>query len=273
MGSQHPNNPQSEQMSDESMLRNLAAQAEATWPQESALFDRYGLEAPAICDVGCGPGELAERLLEHYPGATVVGVDLDEAHLARATERCDRFDGRARFDVADATTLSGLADDSFDLVICRHLLQAVPDPSAVLAAMARIAKPRGRLHVVAEDYSMMHFWPVTVDTDDFWRRGPIAFAAETGTDLRSGRKIYNLMSELGIDAARVDFVTVDTTRVSREIFSRIWVAWRDGYAPAIAAHTELSREHVERCFNEMIACINNPNGYAVWQIPVITGVV
>ncbi len=34
-------NPQAEQMADESMLRNLAAQAEAIWPQERHLFERY----------------------------------------------------------------------------------------------------------------------------------------------------------------------------------------------------------------------------------------
>jgi hypothetical protein len=51
----NPNNPQAEQMSDESMLRNLAAQAEAIWPQEQGLLDRYQLDRPAICDVGCGP--------------------------------------------------------------------------------------------------------------------------------------------------------------------------------------------------------------------------
>lgn len=36
-------NPQAEQMADESMARNLSYQAQATWPQEHSLFDRYSL--------------------------------------------------------------------------------------------------------------------------------------------------------------------------------------------------------------------------------------
>jgi hypothetical protein len=36
-------NPQAKEMADESMVRNLAAQAEAIWPQEKPLFDRYRL--------------------------------------------------------------------------------------------------------------------------------------------------------------------------------------------------------------------------------------
>ncbi len=36
-------NPQRAQMSDESMVRNLAAQAQAIWPQEREMVRRYGL--------------------------------------------------------------------------------------------------------------------------------------------------------------------------------------------------------------------------------------
>jgi hypothetical protein len=61
-------NPQAEQMGDESMLRNLAAQAEAIWPQEQRLFDRYQLPGTAhIADIGCGSGEITSRLAALYP--------------------------------------------------------------------------------------------------------------------------------------------------------------------------------------------------------------
>ena len=40
-------------MADESMIRNLAAQADAIWPQEEAIFRAHGLPAkPRILDVG-----------------------------------------------------------------------------------------------------------------------------------------------------------------------------------------------------------------------------
>ena len=56
-------NPQAEQMGDESMLRTLAFQAQAIWPQEQALFDRYALAGPVhILDLGCGSGEITRRL-------------------------------------------------------------------------------------------------------------------------------------------------------------------------------------------------------------------
>jgi len=61
-------NPQAKQMADESMVRNLDAQARAIWPQESALIQRYALPAhPKILDAGCGTGEAALRLASSAP--------------------------------------------------------------------------------------------------------------------------------------------------------------------------------------------------------------
>jgi len=267
------NNPQQEQMAAESMLRTLAAQAEAIWPQERVLFERYSLpEDATLLDLACGPGELSVRFLELLPGASLLGLDLDVAHLERARERCAHLNGRATFDVGDAVELD-IEPDRFDLAICRHLLQAVPNPERVVANMVRATKPGGRVHIVAEDYAMMHFAPTRNDTDRFWQDGPIKYAAATGTDLRSGRKIYSMLRALGVRDVRVDYVTVDTVRVEREIFARIWTAWRDGYADAIVDNTELGRDYVWDCFDDMIECIRNPDGYAAWQLPVITGVV
>jgi len=259
-------------MADESMLRCLEAQAEAIWPQERVMLERLVLPpSPSILDLGCGTGEISARLLDHFAGARLVGVDLEESHLERARERCAPHGERASFVVGDAVELD-LEADQFDLSVCRHLLQAVPKPERVIENLAQVTKPGGRVHVVAEDYAMMHFAPTTIDTDDFWHRGPISFARATGTDLCGGRKMFTVFSEVGLKDVRVDYVTVDTIQVPRETFARIWVAWRDGYASAIAEHTALDYDYVIASFNQMIAAIESPHGYGVWQLPVISGV-
>jgi len=255
-------------MADESMLRILAAQAEAIWPQEAPLLSRLPLpQAPKMLDLACGPGEISERLLSLFPEAQLVGIDVEPEHVARAQERCGG--DRASFEVGDAYAIA-YPDDEFDLALCRHLLQAVPQPERIVAELARVVRPGGRLHIVAEDYSMMFFHPLNVDNDDFWNRGPITFGERSGTDMRSGRKLYTMLYDLGLDEIRADYIIVDTTRVDRGAFARIWRGWRDGYADVLAARSRLSKAEAKLAFDEMIAAIESPRGYGVWFLPVFS---
>ena len=92
-------NPQAKQMADESMVRNLAAQASAVWPQEMALLRRYTLpQEPQILDAGCGTGEAASRLAELFPRSQVLGVDIIDAHLALARSRYEKLASRLHFE-------------------------------------------------------------------------------------------------------------------------------------------------------------------------------
>lgn len=255
-------------MADESMVRNLAAQAEAIWPQEKAIFARHGVPAGArVLDVGCGTGEITRRLAEQFQEASFFGVDLEGSHLERARAECAVFGPRVRFERADAMELPYQTGE-FDLVVSRHMLQAVPDPRRVLAEMIRVVRPGGRLHALAEDYGMLWFHPSPHDSDEFWQTAPQQFGAAIGVDNHGGRKMFTWLTDLGMREITVDYVVVDTVRVPRETVARIWEAWRDGYTNTLAQHTRLSREEIERFWREMIACTRDPRGYALWQVPV-----
>ncbi|HEV2718860.1 MAG TPA: class I SAM-dependent methyltransferase, partial [Thermoanaerobaculia bacterium] len=167
----HPSSPQQKEMADESMVRNLAAQAEAIWPQEQSIFARHPLGDAAVLDVGCGTGEVTARLAEAYPRATFTGIDLEEPHLERARARCAALGERTRFETGDAMALS-FGDAAFDYVVCRHVIQAVPDPARVLAEIRRVLRPGGRAHIIAEDYGMLWCHPTPLDADEFWQRIP-----------------------------------------------------------------------------------------------------
>lgn len=260
-------------MADESMVRNLAAQATAIWPQEEPLFRRYGLpDDIRILDAGCGTGEIASRLAALYPRATVLGVDIAENHLERARARHASLGERLRFENRSVFDL-GLPDRSFDLVVCRHLLQAIPHGERVLAELARVTRPGGRLHLIAEDYGMIQFPKRTLDPGEFWHEGPRAFGTATGTDLLVGRHAYSLLRSLGLRDIAVDYVIVDTLRVARETFAAIWEAWRDGYADEIAKHTRFSRAEAIAHFDDMVETIRDPDGYGVWFVPVVSAIV
>lgn len=268
-----PMNPQAKHMADESMVRNLHHQAEAIWPQEKPLFERYALPSGThILDVGCGTGEIAIRLAELLPGASIVGVDLIEAHLELARRRAEAFRDRVRFQNGNAFALE-FGDGAFDLVVCRHMLQAIPHADRAIAEIVRVTRPGGRVHLLVEDYGMIFIHPTRFDAAKFWFEGPRRYGLATGTDLHVGRAAYTYLRKLGVDPVAVDYVAVDTTRVPRETFAQIWIAWRDGYAESVSEHSEYTAQESLAHFDDMIATIRDPNGFALWLVPIVSGVV
>ncbi len=262
-------NPQAKEMADESMVRTLAAQADAIWPQERLLFDRYQLPADAnVLDAGCGTGEISRRIGEMFPRSRVLGIDIIDTHLDIARRRSAPLGERMRFENRSIFDLR-LPSGDFDLVLCRHVLQAIPHAERAIAELARVTKPGGWLHLIPEDYLMIHFERRTMDPDDFWSEGPRRFGTATGTDMRIGRHSYRILRRLGLSNITVDYVVVDPLRVPRETFTAIWKAWRDGYADAVSTHTSITRDSFVAHFEDMIATLEDPDGYGVWHVPVV----
>jgi ubiquinone/menaquinone biosynthesis C-methylase UbiE len=264
-------NPQAEQMGDESMARNLAFQAQAIWPQEQALFDRYGLSgAIRILDLGCGTGEITRRLAQRYAQAEVVGIDILEGNLAIARRDSAALGERVTYEVGDAFALPQAAA-TFDLVVCRHMSQAVPNFGLVLDEIGRVLKPNGWLHLLSEDYGMLRMPRGARDPDRFWIDNALRYLETIGCDGRIGRHTPPLLEQRGYSDIAMDYVIVDTLRVPREIFAGILRAWRDGYVEPLAQASGRAPAEVRADFDSMIADIEIPPKYAVWHVPVISG--
>ncbi|MGE5176985.1 MAG: class I SAM-dependent methyltransferase [Hyphomicrobiales bacterium] len=264
-------NPHKEQMADESMVRTLDAQSRAIWPQEKPLLLRYGLPADiAILDAGCGTGEGSWRLAEFYPRATVLGVDVLDSSLAIARERhAARFAPRLTFENQSIYELKA-PDRTFDLTVNRHVLHSIPHAEKVYAELKRVTKKGGRLHLIPEDYGMLHFEKADPDPSEFWRDGPRMFGEKTGTDLFVGRHTYRMLADLGLEDITVDYIVVDTLRVPRETFAEIITAWRDGYAKVSAEVMGIPLEKSIAYWTRMLESIRDPHGYAVWMVPVVS---
>jgi ubiquinone/menaquinone biosynthesis C-methylase UbiE len=93
-------------------------------------------------DVGCGAGALALALAPVV--AEVVGVDRVAELLEEARSRAP---ANATFVEADATRLP-FADGAFDLGGTLRTLHHVPRPELVIAELARVTRPGGRVLVV-----------------------------------------------------------------------------------------------------------------------------
>ena len=97
-----------------------------------------------LVDVGCGGGILAEAMAQR--GADVTGIDMGEAPLSVA--RLHQVESGVEVDYQHSTAeqLAAREPESFDIVCCLEMLEHVPDPSAVIAACATLAKPGAALY-------------------------------------------------------------------------------------------------------------------------------
>jgi SAM-dependent methyltransferase len=97
-----------------------------------------------VLDLGCGDGTTAipaARL-----GADVLGVDIASNLVAAGNDRARELGlTNVRFQEGDASNLSELADDSFDLVVSIFGAMFAPKPFDVAKEMVRVTKPGGRI--------------------------------------------------------------------------------------------------------------------------------
>jgi 2-polyprenyl-6-hydroxyphenyl methylase / 3-demethylubiquinone-9 3-methyltransferase len=96
------------------------------------------LEGKAAVDIGCGGGLLSEALAAR--GATVTGIDLAEDVLDAARAHLKVSKLKVDYRAVPAETLADEKPGAFDLVTCLEMLEHVPDPAAVVAACARLAR-------------------------------------------------------------------------------------------------------------------------------------
>src|SRR5690606_35255942 len=101
------------------------------------------LPGARVADVGCGGGLLSEALAR--AGAEVVGIDLGQAVIDVA--RLHRLESQLEIDyrLQSSTQLAAAEPASFDVVCCMELIEHVPDPAALVADLAAMLKPGGRL--------------------------------------------------------------------------------------------------------------------------------
>jgi ubiquinone/menaquinone biosynthesis C-methylase UbiE len=102
-----------------------------------------------VVDLGCGTGQLTQRLIRRFPDANIVGVDLSDGMLTEAAGRLRQVGGDDRPLVrADALQLP-FAASSVDLVVCTESFHWYPDQASALAELARVLNPGGRLLIAS----------------------------------------------------------------------------------------------------------------------------
>jgi SAM-dependent methyltransferase len=97
-----------------------------------------------VLDLGCGDGTTA--LPAAMLGADVLGVDIASNLVAAGNRRAALLGlANSRFQVGDASDLSDLGDDTFDLVISMFGAMFAPRPFDVAREMVRVTRAGGQI--------------------------------------------------------------------------------------------------------------------------------
>jgi SAM-dependent methyltransferase len=119
--------------------------AESMRESGEALVRTLGVgEGLQVLDLGCGDGTTAIPAAKL--GAEVLGVDIASNLVEAGNARSQSIGlGNCRFQEGDASDLSELEDDSFDLVVSIFGAMFAPRPFDVAKELVRVTRPGGRI--------------------------------------------------------------------------------------------------------------------------------
>jgi SAM-dependent methyltransferase len=131
-------------------------------PFDRELLDRFAAMIPqagSVCDIGCGPGQVARYLQER--GVRVCGIDLSPAMV----EQARRLVSGVEFRQGDMTALD-LSDGTWDGIVAFYSIIHVPreDVAGALVELRRVLRPGGVLLLA------FHIGGETLHLDEWWGR-------------------------------------------------------------------------------------------------------
>jgi len=153
-----------------------------------------------VADYGCGPGALSVELARRV-GDTgqVLALDINSDFLERTRNFAEQAGLSARVETQQvANDRIQSPDTSVDRVICKNVLEYVPDPELTIAEFHRILKPGGIAHIIDSDWGAALLEPLGEQFIRIMSAANIAFKTPL-----IGRNLYGICRKLGFQDIRV----------------------------------------------------------------------
>jgi ubiquinone/menaquinone biosynthesis C-methylase UbiE len=225
----------------------------------SALLDAAGVKKDTrVLDVATGPGYVAGRAAAR--GAVTLGVDFSPRMLRRAS----KGHPDVQFREADAETLSGFADASFDAVVSNFCILHLGRPEAAAKTFARVLVPGGRVAVTVwgKPERARHIGLVYDAIQ--------AAGAQTPPSIPAGPDFFRFASDVEfsmlLSLAGFRGVTVQTIELKHRIHDveELWQGIFEGTVRTRAillGQTERMRARIRGELERLIAAHRVPDGY------------
>ncbi|MGF6114089.1 trans-aconitate 2-methyltransferase [Pseudomonas frederiksbergensis] len=123
----------------------VAFEDERTRPARDLLAAIPPVDARSAIDIGCGPGNSTELLVERFDNAWVRGVDSSPDMIEAARKRLPQV----KFDTVDIGTWND--SGPFDVIFANAVLQWLPDHATLLPSLASRLTKGGSLAIQMPD--------------------------------------------------------------------------------------------------------------------------
>lgn len=151
-----------------------AAERERAWLRET-LYDDIAAQLSThgkgkrVLDIGCGLGDLLQRLDEH--GFDARGLEPNEQAAQLARERGLVVSTQS---VGELVAQASGDSASFDAVILLHVLEHVPNPAGILREIHSLLEPGGLLYIwVPNDFNALQLAAQSkLGVDPWWVASP-----------------------------------------------------------------------------------------------------
>lgn len=152
-------------MSDWSPEHYLQFKSERTQPSID-LISRIERDKPeSIIDIGCGPGNSTQALVNRWPESRITGLDSSVAMIEKARQDYPNQE----WITADAATYK--SETRFDIVFSNAAIQWIPDHEALLTGFHGVLRQNGVLAIQIPKFWEMPLGKIINDTshDIRWR--------------------------------------------------------------------------------------------------------
>lgn len=181
------------------------------------VLQGYRFAGKRVLDVGCGIGDLSFLLAAR--GAEVVGVELDEEKVERATAIARRWSfQQLRFVAGDVMRLDQMGLGQFDVITCIALLEHIQQDEALLTQMLSLLRPGGLL-VVEVPSATRKTIPEVEAADGHVRPG--YFSDQLGALLR--RVGFRVRKRRTLDPLGLNYYWFRISRLMPGAKARLWL--------------------------------------------------